>query len=904
MVAVTGCSGSGKSSLVFDTIYAEGRRQYLETLSLRARQLFRQLERPDVDLIDGLQPTICIDQFPVTRNPRATVATATELHDYFRILFARLGKPFCLHCNEPIACYSLEAIQAELMSMGEETRLVLLSPHVRDEEGDHRQVLSEFRKRGYLRARIDGELVELDDCPALDPSRTHSIELVVDRIIVRGGVEKRLAESIRLAADNPFSQVVVMVRERRAETWTEHRFSTRYACPDCGFAFPAIEPRHFNPSSPYGACSSCQGLGRVERFSQELVFADAAGPLTAQPVFTAAPDLLKSVTSFLEKLKLPADIPWQAIPESGRRKLWEGCGRPRFAGLSVLLQQQLATATDRDRLQELASYQAAASCAVCEGTRLGEVGRSVRLGGLALGELLRRTVADAASYFRELTFPAECQPLVPPLVEPIRQRLEFLLRVGVGYLSLDRRADSLSGGELQRIRLANAIGTSLAGVCYVLDEPSIGLHPRDNERLIAALRELARRGNTVIVVEHDLALVAAAEHIIDMGPGAGPEGGEIVATGSADQLGAVAESVTGRYISGAAAVPVPRVRRSIDGRPSLRIEGVATHNLREVDVSIPLGVLVCVTGVSGSGKSSLVHGTLAPAIRRELGSRHARPGPYSRIEGVERITQLVTVDQSPIGRTPRSNPATYTGLFDEIRKVYAQTRSAKQRGFSARRFSFNHAAGRCEVCRGYGVRKIEMGVLADLHVPCDRCGGRRFNRQTLQVRYRHKTIADVLEMPVGEALEFFSALEKIAAPLRCLLEVGLGYLRLGQAADTLSGGEAQRVKLATELARPARGDVLYLLDEPTTGLHLADIEQLLGALGRLIDQGHSVIVIEHQLDVIKTADWVIDLGPEGGAEGGRIVAAGTPESIAASQESLTGRYLRQVLSDIATKGVS
>ncbi len=903
LVVVTGCSGSGKSSLVFDTIFAEGRRQYLETLSLRARQLFRQLERPDVDLIEGLQPTICIDQFPVARNPRATVATSSELHDYFRVLFARTGVPHCLKCGQPIHRVSPEEIQNELMGLDEETRVVLLAPHVRGSTDHPAQVLADFRNRGYLRARIDGEIVELDSPPEVVADLPHTIELVVDRIIIRPGIEKRMTESIRLALENPFSQLIVLVRRRTEATWRELRFATQFECPDCGFALPAVEPRHFNPSSPYGACPQCEGLGTVEQFTRESVWPNDDKSFAAQPLADDVPDIVQDVESFLKKLRLPPDTPFSQLPSAAQRKLWAGCGRPRFPGLRETLEHRLATTTDSAALERLQSYRVATTCPHCCGDRLGPVGRSVRVGNRTLPDLLTSTIEDASAWFSALSLPDRTESFAPALLEPIRQRLTFLQRVGVGYLTLDRQADSLSGGELQRIRLANAIGTSLSGVCYVLDEPSIGLHPRDNDRLIAALRELTRRGNTVIVVEHDPALIAAADYMIDMGPGAGPDGGEVVACGTVDEVAAVEASPTGRFLRGDAIVSAPAQSApggAGRGNPTrwLRIEGVRTNNLKGIDVAVPLQRLVCVTGVSGSGKSSLIHGTLAPALQRELGNRQACPGPYTHLTGVEFISQLITVDQSPLGRNPRSTPATYSGIFDEIRKLFAQTKGARQRGFTARRFSFNHTAGRCETCRGHGQRRIEMGVLADLHVPCDRCGGKRFNRQTLQVRYRHQTIADVLEMPVTEARSFFAEIERIAVPLQRLEEVGLGYLALGQPAHTLSGGEAQRVKLATELARPARGSVLYLLDEPTTGLHLADIQKLLDALRQLVSQGHTVIVIEHHLDVIKSADWVLDLGPEGGDSGGELVVAGPPETLLSCPNSLTGHYLQTVWTPI------
>ena len=897
LIVVTGPSGSGKSSLVFDTIFAEGRRQFLETLSVRARQLLHQLDRPDVDLIDGLQPTICIDQFPSARNPRSTVATVTEIHDYLRILFARLGSPYCIHCRTQIQRHSAEEIQTALMELGEGTRVMLLAPCVQSEAGDHRQLLASLRKRGFLRVRIDGTIMELDDHPSVDPDQVHSIDLVVDRIILRPGIEKRFAESIRLAADNPLAQVVADVKKDGEERWQELRFATQFSCAQCGFSFEDIQPRHFSYGSPYGACETCQGLGTLEEFSEALIWSDPQLSLSEQAIAELTPNCTRQSLQFLEKLKTDPKTPVAEWPAATRRKVLSGCGRPRFLGMQTLLNQQYATTTDRKQLEALSAFRDQLMCAACQGARLGEVGRSVRIRQSTFGEICRMTITQALAWFESLTFSDEQQKVAWPLLQPILERLQFLEQVGVPYLTLDRSADSLSGGELQRIRLATGIGASLAGVCYVLDEPSIGLHPRDHARLTEALKRLQRLGNTVVVVEHDLDMIRAADYVIDMGPSAGPAGGHIVAQGSVSELSTDLESPTGKYLGALAAVPFPLNRRPFVETRCLKLKGVHAHNLQDVDVEIPLGMFVCVTGVSGSGKSSLINHALAPAIRAALKNRSTNLGPLVSLTGAEHISQIVTVDQMPIGRSGRSNPATYTGLFDDIRAVFAKTREARRRGFTAKRFSFNVKSGRCDACQGYGVKRIEMGMLADLTVPCDRCGGSRFNPQTLQIRYRHKTIADVLDMTVAESVEFFASIEKILQPLQCMAEVGLGYLKLGQPADTLSGGEAQRVKLATQLSRRGQGHVLYLLDEPTTGLHISDIERLLSTLQQLIELDNTVVVIEHQLDVIKTADWVIDLGPEGGEHGGHVLVAGPPEDVAAHARSLTGQFLAPYFTD-------
>jgi excinuclease ABC subunit A len=886
LVVITGVSGSGKSSLAFDTLLAEGQRQYVQSLSLYARQFFEQMERPDVDRIEGLQPTIAIDQRQAAPNPRSTVATITEIYDYLRLLMARVGQVQCPECGTPIAQQTLAEIEQTIRALPADTRVMILAPLVRGRRGAHRDVIESIQKAGFVRARVDGVAYPLDDIPPLAPQKMHDIEAVVDRLVIREGIDVRLSESVRLAARHGNGVVVVVyqtpeasarvagverseppasartggspsARPQPPDAWQERLLNTRYACPKCGTSIGEIEPRTFSFNSPYGACPTCHGLGTL---SGE----HGAGSKESES-------------------KNPAELP---------------------APGSLLL----------------------APCPDCGGSRLRPEARSVRLGGLAIHQITALSVANSLAYFRGLKFDADQRPIAEPIVAEILRRLAFLDRVGTDYLALDRAADTLSGGERQRVRLATGIGSGLVGVLYLLDEPSIGLHPRDNDRLIAALRDLQRLGNTVVVVEHDEALMRASDHLIDMGPGAGSRGGHVIAEGPPAEVTRHEASLTGKYLAGTEVVSVPPRRRIQDAegrgqgakatseargarsenisetqaslharRSSLHILGAQANNLQDIDVDIPLHAFVCVTGVSGSGKSSLVVDTLARALARKLHGAESRPAPHRGLRGVNNLDRLVEVDQSPIGRTPRSNPATYTGVWDDIRRVFAATREARQRGYGIGRFSFNTKGGRCEECEGQGVRRIAMNFLPDLEVTCPVCHGTRFNRQTLAVKYRDRSIAEVLAMSIDEAIQFFENHPPIHGLLTTLADVGLGYVTLGQPSTTLSGGEAQRIKLATELGRPAAGHTLYILDEPTTGLHSDDIRRLLGVLNRLVDQGNSVLVIEHNLDVIKTADWVIDLGPEGGAHGGRIVVAGTPEAVAACSESHTGHFLRQIL---------
>jgi len=908
MVVLTGPSGSGKSSLAFDTIYAEGQRQFIESLSVYARQFLNQLERPDVDLIEGLQPTLCIDQRPGNQNPRSTVATVTEIYDYLRLLMARLGQPSCYECGEPIRQQTAEQIQQQLLALPEGTKLMLLAPLVRGRRGVHKEVLLQIRKSGFVRARVDKEVFEVESVPELEPRRVHHIEAVVDRIVIRPGIAARLGESIQLAVRHGDGLVVACYHtngdaaDRRANNgWRDELFSTAYACPNCQVSYEELEPRTFSFNSPYGACADCDGLGTREEFDPELVIPNpelslAAGALAPWKGSPGPPSKLSAALQpLLEAHQFDANTPLSEIPPKLQEKILRGDHKSKFSGVLVLLEKEFATTTRQARQEQLATFRGKVTCRGCGGSRLRPEATSVRLAEKTIHEISKLSVIEAQRFFSNIEFSDRDQPIGLPLVSEIRRRLDFLSKVGVDYLTLDRAADTLSGGELQRVRLATCIGSGLVGVCYVLDEPSIGLHQRDNQQLINALRDLQRQGNTVIVVEHDEATMRQADRLIDLGPGAGVNGGRIVAQGSPTEVSQQETSLTGQYLAGSLRIAVPQHRRRAAKSRSIVVEGASRNNLKEICVGFPLGCLVCVTGVSGSGKSSLVNETLSRALIRRLGGVAAKPGSYTSLRGVSQVDKVIQIDQSPIGRTPRSNPATYTGLFDEIRKVFANTRDAKQRGYRANRFSFNAKSGRCEECQGHGVKKIEMNFLPDLFVTCSECAGARFNRQTLQVRYRNQSIADVLEMPIERAIDFFENFANLYRTLQCLVDVGLGYLPLGQPSTTVSGGEAQRIKLATQLARVDTGKTLYLLDEPTTGLHFDDIRRLLDVLNRLVDRGNTVIVIEHNLDVIKCADWIIDLGPEGGDAGGEVMATGTPEQIAEIAENHTGRYLQPFL---------
>lgn len=905
LVVITGLSGSGKSSLAFDTVFAEGQRQYIESLSPYARQFLVQLERADVDLIEGLQPTISVDQRGGNLNPRSTVATVTEIYDYLRLLYARVGEAHCPGCGVSIRQQSPEQIVDEIMRLPERTKAMVLAPFVRGRKGEHKEVFETIRKAGFVRVRADGQVYDIDNPPQLVRQRNHDIEAVVDRIVVREGVRPRVAESVQLAVK--YAEGIVLVAclgpdgdAAAREAWQDRLFSTQSACPNCKLSFEELEPRSFSFNSPYGACPDCEGLGYRIEFDPDLVAPDLSRSLATGAVVPwrtagqSAEPAIERVAAFLSDRGYRRNTAWSSLAANDCQHLFRGDGAD-FVGLVTMLEQQYVTTTSAKAREQLEAFRGRVVCHACGGARLRAEARAVRINGLAIHEFTAQTVEGARTFLPRLGFAGIEAAVAAPLITEIARRLDFLHKVGLDYLTLDRPADSLSGGESQRIRLASGLGSGLVGVCYVLDEPSIGLHQRDNDRLIAALRQLQQQGNSVLVVEHDEAMMREADQLIDLGPGAGRLGGRVLAQGTPAEVSARPESLTGRYLSGAAKIPVPPARRTNRSKQSIVIAGVTTNNLKNVTVEFPLSRFICITGVSGSGKSSLLNETLARAVERKLTGAGPKPGPYAGLRGVNHIDKLVRIDQSPIGRSPRSNPATYSGLYDEIRKVFAGTKEAKRRGFKASRFSFNVVGGRCEMCQGQGIRKLEMNFLPDLTIPCPECGGTRFNRQTLEVRYRGKSIADVLAMSVDEALPFFENFTNLTRLLTCLEQVGLGYVPLGQSSTTLSGGEAQRVKLATELARVDTGRTLYLLDEPTTGLHVHDIQKLLHVLNRLVDAGNTVIVIEHNLEIIKSADWLIDLGPEGGERGGYVLATGRPEDVAATKDNATGRYLRPLL---------
>jgi excinuclease ABC subunit A len=921
LVVITGPSGSGKSSLAFDTLYAEGQRQYIESLSVYARQFLHQLERPDIDLIEGLQPTISIDQRAGSHNPRSTVATVTEIYDYLRLLYARLGQARCHQCGEPIRQQTPEQILETLLHLAQGTRMMILAPMVRGRKGQHKEVFEQIRKAGLLRARVDGTVVDVHDTAELDAKTTHNIEAVIDRVVVREGVRNRLAESIKLAVEQGDGAVLAVYEEKSksGSQWRDRLFSTLYACPNCKISYEELEPRTFSFNSPYGACPKCEGLGVRQGFDPELVLPDwslslAAGAVAPWKGATAAvmQKIQRRLHPFLVKTGIRWNTPLEKLSPKDRELLLSGSAGShfsplpsgegpgvragkRFEGVLIMLEKEYVTTTSDTKRQRLETFRAEMVCDQCGGARLRAEARAVFVADKPINQVTAMTVSEAGKFFRNLQFGEEQQPIAGPLTVEILSRLDFLAKVGLSYLTLDRPAGTLSGGESQRVRLASGLGSGLVGVCYVLDEPSIGLHPRDNQRLIDSLGDLQQRGNTVLVVEHDETIMRQAHWLIDMGPGAGRQGGKIVAQGTPQTMAEDPNSLTGRYLAGCERIPIPVQRRRIAKTRTITLEGVTTNNLKDVAVQFPLSALVCVTGVSGSGKSSLLNETLARALVRRLGGLASKPGPHKSLRGASQIDKVVQIDQSPIGRTPRSNPATYTGLFDEIRKVFANTHDARQRGYKSGRFSFNVKGGRCEQCQGQGQQKIEMNFLPDLYVPCPVCEGKRFNRQTLEIRYRDRSIADVLDMLIDDAADFFQNFPAIFRLINSLQEVGLGYMSLGQPSNTLSGGESQRVKLAAELGRVDTGKTLYILDEPTTGLHFDDTRKLLAVLGRLVDLGNTVIVIEHNLDVIKTADWIIDLGPEGGQDGGYVVAAGSPEEIAALDDNHTGRFLREVL---------
>ncbi|MFQ3622375.1 MAG: excinuclease ABC subunit UvrA [Acetobacteraceae bacterium] len=914
LTVITGLSGSGKSSLAFDTIYAEGQRRYVESLSAYARQFLELMQKPDVDSIEGLSPAISIDQKTTSRNPRSTVGTVTEIHDYMRLLWARVGVPHSPATGLPIEAQTVSQMVDRVLAMREGTRLLLLAPVVRGRKGEYRKDLAELQKRGFQRVKVDGALHEIDAVPALDKKRKHDIEVVVDRVIVRAGIASRLADSFETAL--ALADGIAVAED--AESGERTTFSAKFACPVSGFTIAEIEPRLFSFNNPAGACPDCDGLGVTTFFDPDLVVPDERLSLADGAIApwqnTSSPYYRQTLECLARHLKISTRTPWKDLPERARQAILHGTGetavtmryedglrtyetRKPFEGVMANLERRWRETDSAWVREELARFQGEAPCEACNGYRLRPEALAVKVAGLHIGEVSAFSIREADRWFRALpeALSPQRREIARRILREITDRLGFLNDVGLDYLTLARGSASLSGGESQRIRLASQIGSGLTGVLYVLDEPSIGLHQRDNERLLGTLKRLRDLGNTVIVVEHDEDAIRAADHLVDMGPGAGVHGGEVVASGPPETVFANPRSLTGDYMSGRKRIPLPARRRPADPRRVLRVVGATGNNLKDITVAVPLSTLTCVTGVSGGGKSTLVIDTLYKAVSRRLMGAREHPAPHRRIDGLEHLDKVIDIDQSPIGRTPRSNPATYTGAFAPIRDWFAELPESRQRGYRPGRFSFNVKGGRCEACQGDGVIKIEMHFLPDVYVTCDACKGRRYNRETLEIQFRGKSIADVLEMTVEEGVEFFQAVPAIRDKLRTLNDVGLSYVKLGQPATTLSGGEAQRVKLAKELSRRATGRTLYILDEPTTGLHFEDVRRLLEVLHALVDAGNTVLVIEHNLEVIKTADWIVDLGPEGGDGGGRVVAEGTPEEVASNPASHTGRFLAPVL---------
>ena len=913
LVVITGLSGSGKSSLAFDTIYAEGQRRYVESLSSYARQFLGQMDKPDVDQIDGLSPAISIDQKTTSHNPRSTVGTVTEIYDYLRLLFARVGHPHCPKCGKPITQQSVDQMIDQIREMPERTKLLVMAQVVRGKKGEHKKVLAHIRHEGYVRVRIDGDVMDIGEDIQLEKNKKHTIEVVIDRLVVREGMESRLADSLETALK--LGEGVAYVQIVGGELLM---FSENFACVDCGISLPEITPRMFSFNNPYGACPVCTGLGSHMEFDEELVVPDASlsvgggvfAPLSKN-LHSYAMCVMKAI---LENRGYSLETPWQELDKKTKQALLYGSGEERFhfrytnmfgedkeyfvpfEGVMPLLARRYHE-TDSDEMREsYENYMTEIPCKACHGARLKPETLAVTVGGKNIDEVTRMTIREADAFFTQLTLTQRETKIARQILKEIHARLNFLLDVGLDYLTLSRSAGTLSGGEAQRIRLATQIGSGLQGVLYVLDEPSIGLHQRDNNRLLATLKHLRDLGNTLIVVEHDEDTMYAADHIIDIGPGAGAHGGRVVAEGTAEEIKKNPDSVTGAYLSRRKFIPVPQKRRPGNGK-FIEVVGAAENNLKNLTVKFPLGTLTLVTGVSGSGKSTLVNEILYKGIASRLYHVKGKPGKHKKIKGLENIDKIIDIDQQPIGRTPRSNPATYTGVFDAIRDLFSQTSEARMRGYKAGRFSFNVKGGRCEACKGDGILKIEMHFLPDVYVPCEVCKGARYNRETLEVRYKGKNISEVLDMTIDEAVDFFANVPRIARKLKIIQDVGLGYIKLGQPATTLSGGEAQRVKLATELSRRSTGKTLYILDEPTTGLHTADIHKLLDILQRLVSGGDTVVVIEHNLDVIKTADYIIDLGPEGGDKGGTVVATGRPEDIVKVPESYTGKFLKPLLEE-------
>jgi excinuclease ABC subunit A len=935
LVVLTGLSGSGKSSLAFDTIYAEGQRRYMESLSSYARQFLGQMEKPAVDSIEGLSPAIAIDQKTTNRNPRSTVGTVTEIHDYLRLLYARVGKPHCPNCGKPITQQTVDQIVDKLLSLPEGTKMQLLAPMISGRKGEFQKLFTDIKSDGYLRVRVDGEIRTLDEEIELNKKLKHSVEVVVDRLVVRDGIDKRLAESIEVTMEMSGGSLLVLAETKvigddgeEVVREQELRFNKNLACPDCGVSLDELTPRMFSFNNPYGACPSCSGLGFRMKVDPGLLIVNDELTLNEGALAHWSENYagwyFRFIQALAQKYDFSLDVPLKDLTEEQLNLIFYGTGKEKISfeyidynhkhktmlapweGMVSNLERRYQETTSDFIREDIERYMVESPCPDCHGARLKPEVLAVTLAyqtengeirELNIDELSSLTIYETQDFFRRIVLSEREESIVHMVLKEIRARLEFLMNVGLDYLTLSRAAGTLSGGEAQRIRLATQIGSSLVGVLYILDEPSIGLHQRDNDQLIATLKRLRDIGNTVIVVEHDDETMLAADYIVDIGPGAGRHGGKVVAEGTPQEIMACEDSITGRYLSGREEIPVPLLRRPGNGK-FLKLFGCQENNLQKIDVEIPLGKFVCVTGVSGSGKSTLVNEILYKTLAQRLNHAHTKPGKFRKIEGLQALEKVIDIDQSPIGRTPRSNPATYTGVFSLIRDLFAQLPDAKMRGYKPGRFSFNVSGGRCEACKGDGIIKIEMHFLPDVYVPCEVCKGQRYNRETLDVKYKGKSIADVLEMTVDEAVDFFANVPRISHKLQVLQDVGLGYIQLGQSGTTLSGGEAQRVKLAAELSRRSQGQSFYILDEPTTGLHIADIKKLLEVLNRLVDAGNTVLVIEHNLDVIKCADYIIDLGPEGGGRGGRIVATGTPEDVVRVEDSYTGQYLVKKLPEI------
>ena len=915
LIVITGLSGSGKSSLAFDTLYAEGQRRYVESLSAYARQFLSLMEKPDVDSIEGLSPAISIEQKSTSHNPRSTVGTITEIYDYLRLLFARVGEPRCPEHDVPLTAQTISQMVDKVLSLPEESKMMLLAPVVKNRKGEHVKLLDSLAAQGYIRARIDGEICDLSDPPELALQKKHTIEVVVDRFKVRSDLATRLAESFETALElSGGTAVVADMDDPKAE---ELVFSANFACPHCGYSVPELEPRLFSFNNPAGACPTCDGLGVQQFFDESRVVQNESISLAGGAVkgwdrrnFY----YYQMLTSLAKHYKFDIETPYEDLPQKIKDIVMHGSGKEEiefqymndrgdvvirkhpFEGILNNMARRYKETESMSVREELAKNISNRPCADCGGSRLRPEARNVYIGSINLPQISEKSIGESLEFFQGLTLTGQKAQIAEKILKEIRERLEFLVNVGLNYLSLSRSAETLSGGEAQRIRLASQIGAGLVGVMYVLDEPSIGLHQRDNERLLNTLIHLRNLGNTVIVVEHDEDAIREADHIIDIGPGAGVHGGQVIAQGTAKEIMANPNSITGKFLSGEEKIEIPKKRTALDKSKLLKLKGATGNNLKGVNLEIPVGLFTCITGVSGSGKSTLINDTLFPLAQNALNRAEKTDfAPYKSIEGLEYFDKVIDINQSPIGRTPRSNPATYTGLFTPIRELFAGVPEARARGYNPGRFSFNVRGGRCEACQGDGVLKVEMHFLPDVYVPCDQCKGKRYNRETLEIRYKGKTIHQVLDMTVEEAREFFDAIPMIARKLQTLMDVGLSYIRLGQSSTTLSGGEAQRVKLATELSKRDTGKTLYILDEPTTGLHFADIKQLLEVLHRLRDQGNTIVVIEHNLDVIKTADWIVDLGPEGGSGGGQIIATGTPEDVAKVKGSHTARFLKDIL---------